>query len=68
MSILNAYYLPDINDDGEDNTYNNITPVNTFRLVFNKYLNTSFDLLDDHVFYSSYQRPYDFMNVTDMVR
>lgn len=68
MSILNAYYLPDINEDGEDNTYDDITPVNTFRLVFNKYLNKSFDLLDDQVFYSTYAKPYDFMNVTDIVR
>lgn len=41
--ILNAYYFP--NDQAT--AYSNITPVNTFRLIFNSYFSTNFPLLDD---------------------
>jgi hypothetical protein len=48
MTILNAYYFP--NNDYK-NLYDNITPVNTFRIVFNSYFNTSFELLNDTNYY-----------------
>lgn len=41
--ILSAYHLP----AGPDGLYDGITPVNSFRLVFDQYLGTSFDLLPD---------------------
>lgn len=41
---LNAYYLP---DGGDSILYPSITPVNTFRLIFNYYFNTSYEKLDD---------------------
>jgi hypothetical protein len=42
--ILNAYYLP-----GKDNQllYDSISPVNSFRIVFNLYLDTDYQLLKD---------------------
>jgi len=42
--ILNAMYLP-----GMDKTavHDSISPVNTFRLVFNQYFNTDYELLPD---------------------
>jgi hypothetical protein len=44
MEILNAYYLP-----GVDNNllYPSITPVNSFRVVFNLYFRTGLELLPD---------------------
>ncbi|MBN1373230.1 MAG: hypothetical protein JW987_14940 [Anaerolineaceae bacterium] len=48
-SILNAYYLPGNKDIG---LYPTITPVNSFRLIFNAYFDTNFELLPD-VSYSS---------------
>jgi hypothetical protein len=63
MRILNAYYLP---DDGESLLYESITPVNTFRVVFNHYFNTSYELLQDEVYFSNYSHPYEFMNVTSV--
>lgn len=42
--ILNAYYLP---GDGRKLLYPTISPVNTFRVVFNHYLGGDYDLLDD---------------------
>jgi hypothetical protein len=44
VKILNAYYLP---DGGDDQLYDTITPVNTFRIIFNKYFGGHYDLLPD---------------------
>lgn len=65
MNILNAYYLPSFE---KKMLYDSITPVNTFRLVFDFYFDTNYGLLDDQSYYSTYERPYDFVNVTDKVR
>ncbi len=48
-SVLNAYYLPGGEDIG---LYPTITPVNSFRLIFNAYFGTNYELLPD-VSYSS---------------
>ena len=64
MRIFNAYYLP---SSGGKLLYKTITPVNTFRLIFNFSFNTSYKLLDDRSYYSSYDHPYNFINVTDAV-
>jgi len=44
MEILNAYYLP---DGGNNTLYSSITPVNSFRLIFDQYFGTKYGLLDD---------------------
>jgi len=44
MEILNAYYLP---DGGNNALYSSITPVNSFRLIFDQYFGTQYGLLDD---------------------
>lgn len=44
MSILNAYY---VNDKTKHDLYATITPVNTFRIIFNDYFGTNYPLLDD---------------------
>jgi len=62
MSILNAYHLP---DDGHDFLYDEITPVNTFRIICNHYFGTSYDLLKDASYFSNHQHPYRFLEVTD---
>jgi hypothetical protein len=62
MGILNAYYLPSV-DAGV--LYPSITPVNSFRLVFNLYFDADLELLPD----SSYSRYHDnhdkFFHITD---
>ncbi len=65
-SILNAYYFPDAD---YSNLYEDITPVNSFRILFNKLFDTQFELLPDKV----YGAPdvfniYDFFDVTDVAR
>jgi hypothetical protein len=41
---LNAVYLPDENYTGY---YDGVSPVNTFRLLFNHYFHTNYELLPD---------------------
>ena len=42
--VLNAVYLP---NNGEALLYDSISPANTFRVIFNHYFDTNFDLLED---------------------
>jgi len=56
MGILNAYYFP---REGQY-LYPTITPVNSFRTVFNAFFDGRLDLLPDVSNYSKYSRPYDF--------
>jgi len=44
MSILNAYY---VDDKTKHDLYPTITPVNTFRIIFNDTFGTNYPLLDD---------------------
>jgi len=60
MAILNAYYLP---GGGQAELYPSITPVNTFRLVFNRYFGGQFALLPDKSYFSNYVAPFEFMQL-----
>jgi hypothetical protein len=64
FSILNAVHLPE--GDSAD-FYAEMTPVNTFRLIFNRYFGTDFELLEDESYYSTWDRPYQFIRVTEDV-
>lgn len=44
LAILNVYYFP---DNGDKNLYLSISPVNTFRVVFNTYFGAKISLLPD---------------------
>jgi hypothetical protein len=46
--ILNAYYLPGL---GQDGLYPTISPVNTFRLIFNDYFGGQYVLLPDESYH-----------------
>jgi hypothetical protein len=58
MAILNAYHFP---DSGSEFLYETITPVNTFRLLFNIYFSGEYELLEDVSYSSSYNDPYNFI-------
>lgn len=60
-AIFNAYYLP----GRPDALYPGITPVNTFRVIFNTYLGADFALLPDTSYFAPYDRPYAFQDVTE---
>lgn len=56
MGILNAYYFP----DSQPALYSNVTPVNSFRILFNTYFGTELSLLKDISYYSEYPYAYQF--------
>jgi hypothetical protein len=61
FSILNAYYIM-----GLENlpVYPSISPVNSFRVLFNVVFGQDFELLPDESYYTDSFRPYDFLQVT----
>ncbi|MGP0068545.1 MAG: hypothetical protein ACLQGP_33715 [Isosphaeraceae bacterium] len=65
MSILNAYYFPDQNYGG---LYQEISPVNSFRVVLNTFFGAELDLLPDKNYFSTWADPYAFIDVTASVR
>ena len=69
MSILSAYYLPNVEENLSDGV---ITPVNTFRTVFNSYFNTDYDLLENKMYWIDYDDVFDdtpdyFVDVTNVL-
>jgi hypothetical protein len=62
MRILNAYYLP---GGGNELLYDEISPVNTFRLIFNRYFDAGLPLLDDLSYYSAMSSPYNYIPIAD---
>lgn len=62
--ILNAYYLP----GAADKLYPNISPVNSFRLVFDTYFGGKYDMLEDQTYYSPVPKLYDFSEVPNPCR
>lgn len=66
MLILNAYYFP---DGSYDALHGGISPVNTFRVLFNEYFGGRLRLLEDRSFvYRIYRHPYDHEEVTDRLK
>ena len=62
MSIFNAYYFP----NKEYNLlYDDVTPVNSFRIVFDSQFQTNYGLLEDKSFFSTYEKLYRFIEITD---
>ncbi|MBN2400151.1 MAG: hypothetical protein JXI33_07400 [Candidatus Aminicenantes bacterium] len=66
VPILNAIYFP-AQHDPLPNIPNSISPVNTFRYIFNCEFGTNYEILPDKSFFSSYDNPYKFLDVTSIV-
>ncbi len=64
--ILNAYYFPNASTE---ELYNSITPVNSFRVLFNTYFGTNYDLLPDknYVFQDD-KNYYKFIDFTEKIK
>jgi hypothetical protein len=60
MAIINAYYLP---DGGDQYLYDTISPVNSFRIVFDYYFNGDYGLIDDISYYSRADTAFDYILV-----
>jgi hypothetical protein len=64
--ILNAYHLPCA---GARDLYPHVTPVNSFRIVFNTCFGTALPILPDRVIrHASDVRPYAFDDITDVLQ
>ncbi len=65
MGILNAYHFP---GGGDELLYPSITPVNTFRFLFNYYFGTNYEPLDDFSYYSNPKEArFEYLDVTSLV-
>jgi hypothetical protein len=64
MRIFNAYYVPPAD---QDRFYPTITPVNSFRLVFNVCFGTDFELLPDRCYVRCSDDKPQYLDVTDIV-
>jgi hypothetical protein len=66
FGILNAYHLPEMENTG---LYQEVSPVNSLRLVFNLYFDARLPLLPDRSYiFSSEEEPYRFIDVTERVK
>ncbi len=60
IKILNVYYF----SDGDYSLlYPGITPINTFRVVLNKYFNAHLPMMPDKTYYSAYDARFDFSEI-----
>ncbi len=63
--ILNALLLPGVEAEG---LHPSLTPVNTFRIIFNEYFGTSLPLLPDRVYaFPNTEQIYDLFEITSAV-
>ncbi|MHB1296346.1 MAG: sulfatase-like hydrolase/transferase [Anaerolineae bacterium] len=65
LSILSAYYAPEA---VQADLYAGITPVNSFRLVFHHLFGLDLPLLEDRSYFSTWGRPYRFIDVTERIK
>jgi hypothetical protein len=64
-AILNAYFLP---EDGAKNLYPGISPINSFRVIFNTYYGSEYVLLEDRAFFTEKNGGYHLEDVTSQVK
>lgn len=61
-AILNAILLPGA---PPDTVYPSLTPVNTFRIIFNEVFGAQMALLPDRSYFSTWEKPYDFLPIPE---
>jgi hypothetical protein len=63
-SILNAYHLPGVEPESIPQ---GITPVNTFRMIFNLYFAADLEMLPNRQYFSTPEAVHHFSDVTDRI-
>lgn len=63
FGILNAYYFP---DQDYAALYPSISPVNSFRVVFNQFFDSNYALIPDRYYYSTWGEPFDFIEIKEL--
>ncbi len=61
---FSAFYFP---DENYDEMYDEMTQVNTFRILFNKIFDTNFEILNDEMYFQFKDDNEKFSNITDVV-
>ena len=61
-SIFNAYYVPTTT---REQLYPTITPVNSFRVIFNSVFKTNLKILEDRTYFAIWPQPYNYIDITD---
>lgn len=64
MTVFSAIYLP---GNYEYHFLEDMSSVNIFRVIFNLVFNAEYQLLEDRSYFTNWDRPYDFVDVTDEV-
>ncbi len=59
-----AYYFP---HEGRNIEFETTTPVNTFRILFNLYLDEEHELLEDKIYYKIEGKDYQFRDITEIL-
>jgi hypothetical protein len=66
FGILNAYYLPGVDSSS---LYPSMTPVNSFRVVFDLYFGTNLGRVEDKSYACvDYSHPYKLLDITDKLK
>ena len=64
MSNLNAIYFP----NNDYSKIQDLTPVNTFRIIFNEYFNEENMLYENRSYWSNSDNPYQYKDVSDFLK
>jgi len=59
-----AYYFP---HEGRNMEFETTTPVNSFRILFNLYLDEEYELLEDKIYYKIDEKNYQFRDITEIL-
>lgn len=65
FSTLSAVLLPKKN---ARELKKNFSPVNIFRFILNEYFNTAYQLLPPKSYYSTWEKPFNFQDITDALK
>ena len=65
FSIFNAYYFPEGN---QENLYDTITPINSFRILLDQFFHTELGVLEDKSYFSSWLTPYKLIEMESPVQ
>ena len=63
LGNLNYIHFPNKNYEKLDD----VSPVNTFRIIFNEYFDENFPILEDKMYWSSAEHPYNYKDVTQII-
>ena len=64
MANLNAIYFP----NSDYNKIHDLTPVNTFRIIFNEYFGEENILYENRSYWSESDKPYQYKDISEVLK